>query len=112
MKIGRDDITPIVRESAVIRNYPFSTNELSITNIEVKGRHPSDVTKQHIEHKLTLLCYVISGTGKFIVGGEEFEVTSGDAIFIKPDQKYYIEGNLKYLVSCTPAYYREQHEQI
>jgi len=112
MKISKKDIEPIERETAVISNYPFPTKEISITHIQVKGRHPSDVTKQHIEHKLTLICYVISGSGKFIVEELEIEVSPGDAIFIKSDQKYYIEGDLEYLVSCSPAYYREQHEQV
>ncbi len=112
MKISKKDIAPVERPTAVIRNYAFPSKELSITSIGVNGRHPSDITKQHIEHKLTLICYVVKGSGKFVVDGEVFEIVSGDAIFIEPNQKYYIEGDLEYLVCCSPAYYREQHEQV
>ena len=112
MKISQKDTTTIERETAVIRNYSFSTKDLSITHIKVNGRHPAYTSKLHIEHKLTLICYVLSGQGKFVVDNQEYVVETGDAIFIKPDQKYYIQGNLEYLVCCNPAYYREQHEQI
>lgn len=112
MKISQKDITAIERETAVIRNYPFPTKDLSITWIKVNGRHPADKTKWHIEHKLALICYVLSGSGKFFVDKHEYDVNSGDAVFIKPEQKYYIIGNLEYIVCCKPAYYREQHEQV
>ena len=112
MKIMQSDIAPVERETAIIKNYPFPTKLSSITNIQVKGRHPADKTKQHIEHELTLICYVIKGTGTFVVESKKFDVVAGDAIFIQPNQKYYIEGNLEYLVSCSPAYFREQHEQV
>lgn len=112
MKIQQTDITPVERETAVIKNYPFPTELISITNIHVKGRHPADKTKQHIEHELTIICYAIRGSGTFVIESEKFEVVAGDAIIIQPNRKYYIDGNLEYLVCCSPAYYREQHEQV
>lgn len=112
MKVSQNEITAIERETAIIKNYPFPTKNLSITNIKVNGRHPVDKTKQHIEHTLTLICYIISGKGTFVIEGKIYQVTKGDALFIQPDQKYYIEGNVEYLVCCEPAYYREQHEQV
>ena len=47
-----------------------------------------------------------------MIDGESFEVIAGDALLINKNQKYSIEGSLEYLVCCTPAYYKEQHEQI
>ena len=112
MKISQKDIITVERETAVIKQYPFPTKALSITNIKVNGRHPADTTRQHVEHTLTLLCYVISGKGIFVIDGKTYSVTNGDALFIQPNQKYYIEGILEYLVCCEPAYYRKQHEQV
>jgi mannose-6-phosphate isomerase class I len=112
MKISLNEITEVDRISAKIKNFPFPVKNISVTNIKVDGRHPLDITKQHIEHKLTLICYVISGQGKFVVENKTHDVVGGDAILIKSDEKYFIEGNLEYLVCCEPAYYREQHEQV
>lgn len=112
MKIAQKNITAIERETVVIHNYAFPIKDVSITHIKVFGRHPADKSKLHIEHKLTLICYILTGKGKFVVDEKEFSVETADAIFIKPDQKYYIQGNLEYLVCRNPAYYREQHEQI
>lgn len=112
MKLTKDSLEKVERETAAIVSFPFATKDLSITHIKVFGRHPFDKKKLHIEHKLTLICYVINGDGKFVVEDKIFKVTSGDAILILPNQKYYIKGNLEYLVSCSPAYYREQHEQV
>jgi mannose-6-phosphate isomerase class I len=112
MKLSKSNLDKVERETATIINFPFSTKQLSVTNIIVSGRHPADNQKWYIEHKLTLICYVIKGSGTFTVDKQIYEVSEGDAVQILPDQKYFIDGNLEYLVACSPAYYREQHEQV
>ena len=113
MKVSKSDVQ--LRKgspSMSIYSYPSDLKELSVARIRVKGRHPHEKGSRFIEHKCNVLFYIIRGKGKVIVNSEEFLVKSEDTITIPAGIKYYIKGNLDYVVATSPAYSRDQNEVV
>jgi quercetin dioxygenase-like cupin family protein len=48
--------------------------------------------------------YVLSGTGIISVEDNEYQVSEGDLVFIKPNEVHGLTGNLEYLVFTSPPY--------
>lgn len=56
--------------------------------------------------------YVIDGSGKFIIDGEEVEVEKTDVVIVPKDTPYDYEGKMKlFLVHC-PAYDPEAEVEL
>ncbi len=68
--------------------------------------HPGAVADEHVHNQCDQGVYVISGSAKFIVGGEEALVGAGSAIFIPRNISHKAETvgkeTLKMLVFYTP----------
>ncbi|MBI5347524.1 MAG: hypothetical protein HZB66_02860 [Candidatus Aenigmarchaeota archaeon] len=58
------------------------------------------------------LVFVVEGNGKITIGKVEHKLEKQGAVLIFPKQKYFFEGKLKLIVSCSPAWYPEQHKNI
>jgi mannose-6-phosphate isomerase-like protein (cupin superfamily) len=58
------------------------------------------------------LSYVVNGSGQAVVEGVSVDLATGDMILIDAGEKYHYDGNLTLFVSCTPAWYPEQHSNI
>lgn len=58
------------------------------------------------------LAYIIKGSGKVVVEGEERQFNEGDLILIGADEKYFWEGDFVMFIFCTPAWYPEQHKKV
>ena len=48
--------------------------------------------------------YVLEGSGKLVIGGEDVPVTAGDCVWIKPPYMHHAEGDLEALIIAAPAY--------
>jgi molybdopterin converting factor small subunit len=76
----------------------------------ITGRYPE---KGRVVNKVCKeLVYVLSGSVKLVVEGEEVVLEEGDEVLILPGERYYWEGNCKIFMACTPAWYPEQHEEV
>lgn len=64
--------------------------------------------KLHYHPEAEETYYIIKGKAKMVVDNDEFEVSVGDGVFIKPFEKHKIfqlgEENLEFLVVCAPAW--------
>ncbi|KKS90559.1 MAG: hypothetical protein UW69_C0008G0027 [Microgenomates group bacterium GW2011_GWA2_44_7] len=112
MKVAKNDAKLITREFTTIYSYPASSKAISAAYIEVKGRHPSGEKEQFIEHDLHVLFYITKGSGTITIENMPYELQEGDVLTIQPGQKYFIEGNISYVVVTSPAYYSEQNEIV
>lgn len=62
------------------------------------------------EHKLAkchtsdLFYYIIEGTGRFSVNGEQFDVKATDAILVPKNTEYGYDGKMKYVLFMTPSF--------
>lgn len=48
--------------------------------------------------------YVIEGTGKLVIDGEDVPVQPGDCVWIQPGARHHAEGELTSLIVACPAY--------
>ena len=112
MKLVNKNQTKKFKNSDVCIATEYQMNDKDINGavIEIKGRYPENgrVTNE----KCKELAYIIKGNGKIVVNGKEIKFKEEDLILLEPNEKYYWEGNMKMFVSCSPAWYLEQHKEV
>jgi mannose-6-phosphate isomerase-like protein (cupin superfamily) len=105
MLIRPDDVQEVLEpENAVVMRalLPSSASDgdLSITSVELSGRHRRLKTRRS-----TRAYYVLAGLARFTVGdGEPFEARSGELVVVPRDTPYELEGEMTYLVINGPGY--------
>lgn len=69
---------------------------------------PGAKTRLHLHQKTEELYHITAGVGRMTLGGEQFGVTTGDTVCIKPGTAHCIENtgqtDLVILCCCAPAY--------
>src|SRR5689334_3383147 len=95
------------KHATVITEHSLGDPQLDSVIAEIKGRYPEtgSVTNQ----KCKLLAYVQAGQGKLVVEGKELNLNPGDQVLIEANEKYFWNGQLTLFISCSPAWYPEQH---
>ncbi|MBN1216104.1 MAG: hypothetical protein JXA99_11775 [Candidatus Lokiarchaeota archaeon] len=96
--------------SCTAYEYSFDEKDINIALIEINGRYP-DIGLS-LNQIVKEMIYVISGKGKIVIENKEYEIEEGDSVLILPNKKYFIDGSLKLLVSCSPAWDVSQYKII
>jgi mannose-6-phosphate isomerase-like protein (cupin superfamily) len=78
--------------------------------IELNGRYPE--TGFALNTVCEEVLYVIEGSGQLVGSQTKIIIETGDMLRIKPNEKYYFDGNLKLLISSSPAWYPEQYQNV
>ena len=90
--------------------YPMEDKDINVAIIEIDGRYPD---KGHVlNEKVKELVLVTKGRGKIVIENTKLDLNEGDVALIQPKEKYFFEGKLKMIVTCSPAWYSEQHKII
>jgi mannose-6-phosphate isomerase-like protein (cupin superfamily) len=90
--------------------YPLHCKDIDGCIIELSGRYPSE--GRVFNEKCKELFFVLDGKGKLSIEGKDISIKKGDLALIEVGEKYYWEGKLKMFVTCSPAWYPEQHKTI
>jgi len=90
--------------------YPLGDKSINGAIIELNGRYPDK--GRVVNLKCKELAYVVKGSGKLVVEGEEVTLKEDDLAFIEPGEKYYWDGNMTMFTPCSPAWYPEQHKEV
>lgn len=96
--------------ACVAYEYPTGTDNINIALIKITGRYPDKGLVWNEE--VTELIYVVSGQGKFVLEGREYKLEEGDTVSIPPKQKYFFDGTLELVISCSPAWHPEQYRHL
>lgn len=112
MKIIHRDQTERFKnsESCVAIEYPWDDKDINGAVVELSGRYPDK--GRAVNLKCKELAYVVKGSGKVAIEGKEIEIQERDLILIEPGERYFWQGNLIMFMSCTPAWYPEQHKEV
>lgn len=97
-------------DECIAYEYPLNDKDINIALVEVNGRYPDSGKVFNEECKE--IAFVIEGNGKVVVNEKEILLEKGDSILIEPKEHIYWQGNLKMLMSCSPAWAPEQHKTI
>lgn len=90
-----------------VMEYDFLDEEINLSIVRIYGRMPEQGTARNTKCKE--MVYVMEGSGVIYLTDKSYGFRSGDAFLIPTNEKYYIEGNCKLVVSCTPAFTVDQH---
>ena len=112
MKIIKKDQAKVYKNSDVCTaiEYPLGDKDINGAVVESNGRYPDK--GRVVNLKCKEMAYIIKGSGKVIVEGQEIEFKEEDLILIEPGEKYRWEGNFIMFVSCAPAWYPKQHKEV
>ena len=84
---------------------------LGLALARINGRFPQEgaVVNEVCEEAY----YVVEGSGTIHYDGSDFELETGDAFFILPNKKFWVEGTgLTLVVPTSPNWYPEQHRYV
>ncbi len=112
MKIIRKEESKVFKngENCIAIEYPMGDKEINGAVIELNGRYPKKGRVVNMECKE--LAYILEGSGKIVIEGEEIQFKEGDLLLLEPKEKYFWEGNCKMFVPCVPAWWPEQHMEV
>lgn len=93
-------------------DYPSLDKDINFAVININSRSPKIGYQGNTECKELL--YIIKGNGTMFMkeNNEKVDFNQGDVIIINKNEDYAFEGNFEAAVSCTPAWYSEQHKYI
>ncbi|MCK5212130.1 hypothetical protein KAJ89_05500 [Candidatus Parcubacteria bacterium] len=92
-EVNKKEVGPMI-----IREYPIN-NKFSGVFVDINGDHGK--IKCLNEDRIY---FIISGKGKFVVGGKEDVVEANDLIFIPKNTTYNLVGKMKYFLVCSPKF--------
>lgn len=90
--------------------YHIEDKDINYCIAKICGRFPTE--KWAVNRKCKEMAHILNGEGILVVEGKRFAVKKDDVVLIDINEKYYWEGNLKLGISCSPAWYPEQHEVV
>lgn len=90
--------------------YPMNDKNINIAYIEIRERYPDKgfVLNEVIKE----IVLVLNGKGSITIEGKKYILEKDDAFLILPNKKYFFEGDMDTIVTCSPAFYPEQHKLI
>lgn len=97
-------------ESCTAIEYPMGDEDINGAVVKLDGRYPTKGRVMNVKCKE--LCYVIEGSGKVVVNGQETILHQGDSILIEPGEAYFWDGQLTMFVPSSPAWYPGQHKEV
>lgn len=97
-------------EACTAIEYPLGDKDINGAVIELNGRYPEK--GRVVNLKCKELSYIIKGSGKAVIEGEEVKFGEGDLILIDTGEKYFWEGDATMFMPCTPAWYPEQYKEV
>ena len=90
--------------------YPLGDKDINGAIIKLKGRYPDK--GRTVNLKCKELAYIIRGSGKVVVEGQEVKLNKEDVVLINPGERFYWEGKMTIFMPCTPAWSLEQYEEV
>ena len=77
---------------------------------DINGRYPLE--GRIVNEVCKEIGYIIEGEGIIVIEDQEIKLKKGSAVLINSGERYYWEGKMKMLISCTPEWYPEQHRDV
>lgn len=90
--------------------YPLEDTDINFSIAKIQGRYPD--SSYCVNEVCKELIYVIEGNGSLNKKDEKIEFKKGDVILIEKGEVYFWNAHCTIAISCTPAWYSEQHKLI
>lgn len=97
-------------DCCIATEYDFQDKDIDVATAIICGRYPEDA--YCVNTKVKEMIYVIDGMGEIHKENEIISFKKGDAILIDKNEKYFWIADCKVLMSCSPAWFPEQHQIV
>ena len=94
----------------VAYEYQVGDKAINAAVIKLSGRYPD--TGRVVNNVCKELVYVIVGNGDLNVYNKLIKLEQGDQALIEVGEKYYFDGKMTFITSCSPAWYPKQHIRV
>lgn len=91
-----------------IFEYTIGNENINFAVAEISGRYPERGMAQN--QRSTMVAYICRGGGAIHIEEEEYKISEGDAVCIEPNERYFWEGDMQIVISCTPPWNPEQYK--
>lgn len=93
------------------REYSIDDKDINTALVTLSQRNPEKGYFMNEVCKEVVI--VLSGEGSIAFKNSDMvSLAEGDSVVIEPGEMYFWEGKLELVVSCSPAWYPEQHKII
>lgn len=106
----QNSITRKNSDHCVVSEFPIEDPDINFATVKVSARYPEKGQATNTQCKE--IVYVQEGSGKVVVEDVEHTLSTGDVVLISQNEKFYWDGKMTLHISCTPAFYPEQHIYI
>lgn len=110
-KVSKEEREEIDLGTKKFFKYNSPVKELELKKTVLKGRSPENPEKVYVETESFAL-FIIEGDGIISLDGSEYELSSEDVVYVEKGTKWWIEGELEYIVFNTPQWYPEQMQEV
>lgn len=90
--------------------YSTGDKDINAAVIDLTGRYPEEGCV--VNRVCKEIIHVIKGSGTLTVDGQEIALVEGDQVLVEPNEKYFFDGKMTFVVPCAPAWYPKQHEHV
>jgi mannose-6-phosphate isomerase-like protein (cupin superfamily) len=90
--------------------YHIEDNDINYCIVVINGRFPLQGSLTNTVCKE--MVHILEGEGIIVVENKKYDLKKDDVVLIKPNEKYYWEGNMRVGASCSPAWYPEQSHNV
>lgn len=97
-------------ENCKSTEYDFGEKDIDISMLSVNGKFPENGFLKNT--KVKELALVIEGFGSLCKKDQTINFEAGDAILIDVNEEYFWDGNCKVVLTCSPAWSKEQHKIV
>ncbi|HBY20584.1 MAG: hypothetical protein A2Y24_06180 [Clostridiales bacterium GWE2_32_10] len=97
-------------EECTVLEYHLNDKDINVAVADINGRYPLE--GRIVNEVCKEIGYIIEGEGIIVIEDQEIKLKKGSAVLINSGERYYWEGKMKMLISCTPEWYPEQHRDV
>lgn len=99
-----------VSDECMVTEHPLGDAPMDLAIATLTGRYPG--TGWAVNLVSAELAYVLEGQGNLVTQSGVQPLNLGDALLIEVGEKYYWEGNMRILMSCSPPWTLKQHLSV
>jgi mannose-6-phosphate isomerase-like protein (cupin superfamily) len=97
-------------KASSVYEYVMEEKEINGAVVKLDGRYPESGVVMNLQCKE--LVYILKGTAQVVVDGKEISLSEGDMVLIAPNERYFWQGRMTFLITSTPAWSVDQYRHI
>ena len=97
-------------QTCTVHEYVFKNKALDCALIKIRGRYPERGVA--LNEECSEIAFVKDGRGRVVINNIGFPLHKESVVLIEPKEKFYWEGKLTLIMSCAPAWRKEQYKII